>query len=52
MAYINKKEYQKLLDYAPQGVDKNSITSTCISRGHKIQGVNDQEAKIFWRSIN
>lgn len=47
MAYINKKEYQKLLDYAPQGVDKNSITQALISRGHKIQGVNDQEQKSF-----
>lgn len=47
MAYINKKEYQKLLDYAPQGVDKNSITQALISRGHKIQGVNDQEKKSF-----
>lgn len=47
MAYINKKEYQKLLDYAPQGVDKNSITQALISRGHKIQGMNDQEQKSF-----
>lgn len=47
MSYINKREYQKLIDYAPKGVSKSDITKTLIARGHKIQGVNDQEIKSF-----
>jgi len=47
MAYINKKEYQKLIDYAPKGADKSSITQALISKGHIIQGINDQEQKSF-----
>ena len=47
MAYINKREYEKLIEYAPSGVDKSSITKALVSRGHKIQGINDQEQKTF-----
>lgn len=47
MAYINKREFQKLVDYAPKGVNKSDITKSLIAKGHKIQGVNDQEVKSF-----
>jgi hypothetical protein len=47
MAYINKREFQKLIDYAPKGVDKLTVQRALIARGHKIQGVNDQENKSF-----
>lgn len=47
MAYINKREYQKIIDYAPKGVSKSDITKSLIAKGHTIQGVNDQEVKSF-----
>ena len=47
MSYINKKEYEKLINYAPSGISKDSITRGLIARGHKIQGLNDQEKKTF-----
>ena len=47
MAYINKKEFEKLVNYAPKGTSKRDIQTALIARGHLIQGVNDQEQKSF-----
>lgn len=47
MAYINKKELQKIIDYAPKGTTRTMIMSGLSQRGHTIQGYNDQEKKSF-----
>ena len=51
MKYINKREYQKIVDYAPNGVSKSDITKSLVAKGYKIQGVNDQESLGFGKQL-